>query len=363
MILFLTNIAMGNRGGEETNKRIHDFVKNNFIDVIPSELTNVPSNLRSPLKHAFYNLITIRKYKPDLLVIDVSSGLRNLLAVLWAMIFHKKLMTIYLGKRMEFRYDNIIVKGLVRFAEALYLKKSDLIYTNSDYSANSIREESKTKAKIVIINDGITVNAPDNVKRINNSLIELLFVGACTKVKGLKYLIESLIYLKDLDIILNIAGEYNKSDVYYKNILDFIANNNLSEKINFLGFVEPEILMRLYSKSSIFVLPSLSEGYGKVLAEALSFGLPIVATNVGAIPEMVDDKINAILVEPENSKEIANAIKQIVSDSRLRESMKTANIAKAKNLQTWETYNDDLINKLLPALIETTGIKPANWSS
>ena len=89
--------------------------------------------------------------------------------------------------------------------------------------------------------------------------------------------------------------------------------------IDFLGFVPfgPK-LSEIYNKNDIFILPSISEGIPKVLLEAMAKGLPIIATNVGGIPDIIKDRENGILTAPASPYEIVKAIKLIIKDDTMR---------------------------------------------
>ena len=130
----------------------------------------------------------------------------------------------------------------------------------------------------------------------------------------------------------------------------------MNERINFLGFVLPDELREYYRKSSIYIFPSLSEGYGKSLAEALFFGLPIIASNSGAIPELVRDGVNAILVEPGNSKSLAEAIRSMAADPSKMDGMSKANIELSGRIHTWDMYNRELEERLIPVIAQVAGI-------
>ena len=94
----------------------------------------------------------------------------------------------------------------------------------------------------------------------------------------------------------------------------------VSSLISFLGYIPngPE-LYDIYRESEIFVLPTLSEGFPRVLYEAMGQSLPIVTTSVGGIPGLMKDGVNALLIPPKSSNAIVAAVKRLSSDKELRQ--------------------------------------------
>ncbi len=97
--------------------------------------------------------------------------------------------------------------------------------------------------------------------------------------------------------------------------------------IEFIGFVDN--VAPYLARFDLFVYPSLHEGLGSSLLDALSFGLPIVATRVGGIPELIEHEVNGLLIAPEQPGELVAAVQRLSSDADLRESMRRKNRAKA----------------------------------
>jgi len=93
----------------------------------------------------------------------------------------------------------------------------------------------------------------------------------------------------------------------------------ISENIIFLGWRDD--VAKIISIYDIFVLPSLNEGMGRVLAEAMALGKPIVASNTGGIPDLVIHGKNGFLVPPKNPKELAKYIQVLIEDKDKREKM------------------------------------------
>lgn len=149
------------------------------------------------------------------------------------------------------------------------------------------------------------------------SPVRLLFVGYLRREKGVDDLIRALKILRDggLNVILDVVGQGE-----HRGTLEEIARSlNLSNHVNFRGFVVmgPE-LNQFYNQADIFALPSLSEGSPKVVLEALAHSLPVVASPVGNIPQMLDDGRRGILVAPGNPSALAEGISRLIADSDFR---------------------------------------------
>jgi glycosyltransferase involved in cell wall biosynthesis len=361
MILFLEYSSGRVRGGEIYNAHLHQFLKSRF-KVFPDEVQPIPHRLRNPLRHFLYSLRLVKSINPELIVSDISSGIRNLGALWWMKKYNKKSLLIIQEERLNLRWDNSVVKWLVRKAERYLVSNSDIFVVNSEYSANLARKKNApARAPIIIAHPGIENFAAGNDIKIGISdsaerIFELLFIGVCKEHKGLIYLAEAVNLLKEYRFRVNIVGQFSENSRYYKRIRKFILKNNLDNRIVFHGFVEREKLAELFRKSELYVHPSLMEGYGMALAEAMCYGLPIVSTTAGAIPELVKSGVNGILVNPGDAEELAAAIKLLYEDAGLRNTISLNNLEKAKTLDTWEENNKKLESELTPAIEEITGL-------
>ena len=159
--------------------------------------------------------------------------------------------------------------------------------------------------------------------------VSLVYVGRLENMKGIKFLIEAVKRLEeqDLPIKLKIVGAGPAENDLRKMVSDY----NLNDYISFLGYIPygPDLL-KIYRSSDIFVLPTLSEGIPKVLAEAMSQGLPIIASNVGGIPVVVNNRKNGLLVPPGDSEAIYKAIAGLVENKKLLKEISQNNIQDAK---------------------------------
>ena len=136
---------------------------------------------------------------------------------------------------------------------------------------------------------------------------------------------------------LDVAKDVFTEDKYYKKILNRkIRTYGMSKRIIFKGRLEEEYLSEKYRTSDILIVPSLYEGYGMVVREGMSFGLPIVASNVGGIPEQINDGIEGFLVQPGDSKVLAEALRKLIMDPGLRKQMGKKSYKRATELPTWD---------------------------
>lgn len=152
--------------------------------------------------------------------------------------------------------------------------------------------------------------------------VNCIFVGTLIPVKGLIYLIQALAILKDrgFKITLDLIGTSDES--YEQKLREVISALHLNGVVTFRGYIpNGPRLLRSYRESDILVLPTLSEGFPRVLYEAMSQSLPIVTTPVGGIPALMVHGVNALLVPPENPEAIAQAVERLIRDRELRETL------------------------------------------
>lgn len=132
--------------------------------------------------------------------------------------------------------------------------------------------------------------------------------------KGLKYLIETAEYFKNKDdvifIIIGAGQERNELE-------RLIKEKDLLEKVLLLGQI-PDAY-KLLNAFDIFVLPSVKEGFPWAVIEAMAAKLPVVATNVGAVPEIIEDGKNGFVVNPGHPEKIAEKIQNLLNNDRLRQ--------------------------------------------
>ncbi|MFH1699537.1 MAG: glycosyltransferase [Candidatus Zixiibacteriota bacterium] len=107
-----------------------------------------------------------------------------------------------------------------------------------------------------------------------------------------------------------------------KEFLEILAENlNISNSVSIKDWVEKNTALELIAGSDIMLMPSYQESFGVAALEAAAYGLPVIATNVGGIPEIINDGINGILIEPGDSNALANAMVKLGNNADMRKSM------------------------------------------
>ncbi len=165
------------------------------------------------------------------------------------------------------------------------------------------------KAKQYVIPPGFSIRNPE-INNKNTSNKNLLYVGKLDKSKGLITLLKAFADMPDKDIRLNIVGRGQLEN-------EVIGAIKKDKRIVYHGFLPQEDkLYRLYSEASLLILPSVwLEPFGLVSLEAFSFGVPVVASNIGGIPEVVQDGYNGFLFRPGDAEDLTNTLKKAMSDN------------------------------------------------
>ncbi len=136
-----------------------------------------------------------------------------------------------------------------------------------------------------------------------------------------------------------IVGSYSQN-TYYRQLQQFIAKHGLQDSVQFLGPVPDEALRRCYQEASVFILSPRQdglhfEGFGLVYLEAGAYGLPVVGTRTGGVPDVVLDGVTGLLTEAEDVDGLAAACLRLLCEPERARQMGLANRQRAETL-TWE---------------------------
>jgi glycosyltransferase involved in cell wall biosynthesis len=221
------------------------------------------------------------------------------------------------------------------------IKKADVIIAVSEFSKREIMDVYKVSDdRIRVIYNGVGEEYFPRTQGIDEVKIKhgirgkyILFVGAIEPRKNLLALIRAFNDLRQI-----IREEYRLVVIGVKRygseeILKKIEQLRLGSDIIFTGVVSREDLPLLYSGAELFVFPSIYEGFGMPVIEAMACGTPVIASNLTSIPEVAGDA--ALLIDPRDAGEIAEAIQAVLSDNRLKDRLSHKGEERAR-LFSWE---------------------------
>jgi glycosyltransferase involved in cell wall biosynthesis len=165
--------------------------------------------------------------------------------------------------------------------------------------------------------------------------LRLLFAGSCVRQKGVEELIEALALVRDLPLLLDLAGPRDIEPRFNRWLVSLINAHHLVDRVTFHGLVDSQALAQLYASADIFVFPSRYEGYGIVLGEAMKAGLPIIAADNGPVAEILANNENALIVPARDSEALAGAIRKLAESAAMRERFGRRSRDLAEHLPSW----------------------------
>jgi len=241
----------------------------------------------------------------------------------------------------------LVRKKYLRSVGRIVLNSCDVCTVNSSATGDAVRVVAGSTKRIEIIPMGVDLEvfSKNAIPLDQDSEAEggeriILFVGRLAEKKGINYLIEAM------PTILHHIPEARLVIVGYGpergRLEGLVGELGLHDKVAFAGEVPNAELVRYYQKAHLLVLPSIvdsrgdTEGLGIVILEAMACGVPVVASNVGGIPDIIEPNWNGFLSKPGNPPDIADKVVELLSDKRLRERLSQNAIETVRGSFSWE---------------------------
>ncbi|MCJ8210235.1 glycosyltransferase family 4 protein [Mucilaginibacter sp. RS28] len=206
---------------------------------------------------------------------------------------------------------------------------ADFILMPSEFVKRSFIKYGFPEKKLIKVPYGfnsLTLNTVVPGKKTDE--FNILYVGSVSVRKGLRYLIEAFKMVKHPKKRLTIVGPPNTPDG--------LAGITIPENVIFTGVLKGAELENVYQNASVFCLPSIEEGLALVLGEALSYGIPIVATENTGADDLITDGKEGFIVPIRDSTSIAAKIQQLADDSELYDRVKANAVNRASSLKGWD---------------------------
>ncbi len=288
-----------------------------------------------PALFGLRTLLALRKINPDLIHCqDINMGFIGVCA------------SKFLGKPSLVwgRGADVYKSGQVsRLISRVVLKKTNTVIALTENMRLEINR--RCKRDVVVIPNGINLSDYEGLSkertRTKLSLGEgekvVLFVGTLRPVKGAEYLIRAfdIVRRNESGFKLLMVGDGEQRE-FLENL---VKELDLYDIVTFVGKVPNEKVPQYLKASDVFVLPSLSEGFPNVVLEAMASGLPVVATRVGGMSEIIKDHINGYLVDAGDPDGIAEKLQLLLEDEKLSEQISTNNLSTVKDY-SWNSVVD-----------------------
>lgn len=217
-------------------------------------------------------------------------------------------------------HRHLFYRQVIRFL----VEKTDIAVTESSHNQENIRKFYRPNKEVVVIPHPYRIHdfVPKKEEQLgmDENKKYLVSVGRLVPRKGYEYLIKALPLLKN-DVELIIIGSGSEKE----NLEKEAKNLGISDRVQIKTGLDNEQKFQYLAASDVYVLSSLHEGFGIVLQEAMQTGLPIVATNHGGQVDLVKDRKNGFLVEPKDSKALAEKIELLLSEEDLAREMRERN--------------------------------------
>lgn len=167
------------------------------------------------------------------------------------------------------------------------------------------------------LNSDKIADEEEAIRRTTGVCREILFVGGISEAKGVHILLRSLHQLRNrgIDLHLTIIGASTDGGVWLNEQLKTL---NINDMVRYKGKLAWEDVLSYYDKSDVLVLSSLSEGVPQVIIEAMSRGLPTIATRVGSVPWIIQDRVSGLLVNPNSVSDLTDAILHLANEEEMR---------------------------------------------
>lgn len=244
----------------------------------------------------------------------------------------KILLHIHGGKFIEFYQTN---KRFVKYI----CNKADCVIGVSSYFINQFRLLGLNTRLELLYN---SVEIPDIISHVGFRRPKTItFMGAIVANKGIFDVIACLIKYKSyfegkIHFYIAGLGEHDR-------LQDLIKDNELDGFVHYIGWIDEDKKRTLLSRTDIYIQPSCFESLGISIIEAMSYGVPAIASNVGGIPDIIEDGVDGILFQPNDFEQFVGALKRLIEDEELNRILGTK--AREKSLKfSINNFRDKLVD-------------------
>lgn len=248
-------------------------------------------------------------------------------------------------KLWDYPYPGISPKAIDR--EEQEYAKADIITTPSSFSHRTFLDYGINERKVHRIPYGVNLSRFSPAGNPNPNRFDILFVGDFSLRKGAPYLLKSFSKIMSANKKLTIIGSYD-----IKLISHLKARGLLSDNIHFTGHMPQNKLKEVMSRSHVLVLPSIEDGFGMVMAQALACGCPVIASRNTGAEDLFDDGDAGFIVPIRDVDALADRMQRLADDPDLQQRMSASALNVVKRIGGWNQYGE-AVTRLMQGIIST----------
>lgn len=257
---------------------------------------------------------------------------------------YKKIVTIHdIFFKTNPKTHNIISRLRHTLSLPIILKNVDLVITDSKSSKDDLIKHYKldqNKIKVIYLGTDISLKTIKNNKKLlivkkkfNLPDKFILTVASIEPRKNILSAVKSINELRDKAINIPYIIIGKKIQPYFSTVQSYIESHDLNKNIKILNYVESKDLPFIYNLAHIFLFPSLYEGFGLPVLEAMASGCPVITSNISSLPEVVED--SGLLIKPSEISSITEGLFKLIKNDSLRLLYIKSGLNRASKL-TWE---------------------------
>lgn len=361
-ILFLVQLPEPTHGSSLVNlsikqsKKIKKKFKTNFIDISTTKITKEIGIFKFKKLFIFICIIfrlfkTLIFFKPDKIYITQSivglGFIKDSILVLISKLFGFKLI-FHLHRKGA---NKVIKKSIFYNLYYKFIFKNVEVIHLSNILFNDIKLINDIRTQNYVVHNGIYNQSLKNLKK--DKICTFIYVSNLFKFKGIDLLLKSVLLLNKqkyskkfkVKIIGDCTDDFKKKDLN-----NFLNKNKIFKNVCFLGAKYDRAKFSELSSSHVMVFPTKDDCFPLCILEAMSCGLPVISTYQGAIPEIIKNNHNGILIKKLKPSLIANAMKIFIKKHKILKKYSKNNIKDFNQKYTMSLFENNLINVLKKSL-------------
>jgi glycosyltransferase involved in cell wall biosynthesis len=271
------------------------------------------SNVLKKISNSYQVHKLIKKINPDVIIID-----NYMLTYFFSTVFYRKKMLLVVHDPFLHSGENFIIDQYLRKLHFSLIKNKILLNENQKESfvQHYKQNPENTFTSFLSVYNYLTCFLDNDIKKNEN--FNVLFFGRISPYKGIKFLLDAFLEILEKNPYANISLTIAGSGNFDFDILEYKKHPEI-KVLNY--YIQPQELAKLIYDSSVVVCPYTDATQSGVVMSSFAFKKPVIATNVGGLPEMVEDGKTGLIIAPKNSKEISLAILRLYNDKKLLKEM------------------------------------------